>query len=148
MSELQNPSPYNTRVHAGLPPGPIGSPGLASIEAAAHPAQDRATSSTWRPCAATAGTRFAATDAQFQRYVDAVQPGPRQARRQVADRVLTALAGVLGFPVGHSRSPAMMNAAFAELGLDWRYVRLPVAPERFARDRARRCPARASSAPT
>jgi shikimate dehydrogenase len=45
---------------------------------------------------------------------------------------LTALAGVLGFPVGHSRSPAMMNAAFAERGLDWRYVRLPVAPDRFA----------------
>jgi shikimate dehydrogenase len=42
------------------------------------------------------------------------------------------LAGVLGFPVAHSRSPAMMNAAFAELGLDWRYVRLPVPPERFA----------------
>jgi shikimate dehydrogenase len=42
-----------------------------------------------------------------------------------------ALAGVLGFPVGHSRSPAMMNAAFAELGLDWRYFRLPVAPDRF-----------------
>jgi shikimate dehydrogenase len=42
------------------------------------------------------------------------------------------LAGVLGFPVGHSRSPAMMNAAFAELGLDWLYVRLPLAPERFA----------------
>jgi shikimate dehydrogenase len=46
--------------------------------------------------------------------------------------VLTALAGVLGFPVGHSRSPAMMNAAFAELGLDWRYVKLPIPPERFA----------------
>jgi shikimate dehydrogenase len=44
---------------------------------------------------------------------------------------LTALAGVLGFPVGHSRSPAMMNAAFGELGIDWRYLRLPVAPERF-----------------
>jgi shikimate dehydrogenase len=42
------------------------------------------------------------------------------------------LAGVLGFPVGHSRSPAMMNAAFADLGLEWRYVRLPVPPERFA----------------
>jgi shikimate dehydrogenase len=42
-----------------------------------------------------------------------------------------ALAGVLGFPVGHSRSPAMMNAAFAELGLDWRYFRLPVAPDRL-----------------
>jgi shikimate dehydrogenase len=45
--------------------------------------------------------------------------------------VLGGLAGVLGFPVGHSRSPAMMNAAFAELGLDWRYFRLPVAPDRF-----------------
>jgi shikimate dehydrogenase len=45
---------------------------------------------------------------------------------------LTALAGVLGYPVGHSRSPDMMNAAFAELGLDWHYVRLPVPPELFA----------------
>jgi shikimate 5-dehydrogenase len=33
---------------------------------------------------------------------------------------LTTLTGVLGFPVAHSRSPAMMAAAFAELGLDWR----------------------------
>jgi shikimate dehydrogenase len=44
---------------------------------------------------------------------------------------LSTLAGVLGFPVGHSRSPQMMNAAFGELGLDWRYLRLPVPPERF-----------------
>jgi shikimate dehydrogenase len=40
-------------------------------------------------------------------------------------------AGVLGLPVRHSRSPAMMNAAFAELGLDWRYLALPVTPERL-----------------
>jgi uncharacterized YceG family protein len=38
-SELAIDSPYNTRTSAGLPPGPIGSPGLASIEAAAHPAK-------------------------------------------------------------------------------------------------------------
>ncbi|HEV7399043.1 MAG TPA: endolytic transglycosylase MltG [Solirubrobacterales bacterium] len=38
-SELAVDSPYNTRTHTGLPPGPIGSPGLASIEAAAHPAK-------------------------------------------------------------------------------------------------------------
>jgi shikimate dehydrogenase len=44
---------------------------------------------------------------------------------------LSALAGVLGFPVRHSRSPAMMNAAFRELGLDWRYLMLPLPPERF-----------------
>jgi shikimate dehydrogenase len=44
---------------------------------------------------------------------------------------LSTLAGVLGFPVGHSRSPAMMNAAFAELGLDWLYLHLPVPSELF-----------------
>ena len=41
------------------------------------------------------------------------------------------LAGVLGWPVRHSRSPAMQNAAFGELGLDWRYLALPVPPELF-----------------
>ena len=37
-SQLHNPTPYNLRIHAGLPPTPINNPGLASIEAAAHPA--------------------------------------------------------------------------------------------------------------
>ena len=44
---------------------------------------------------------------------------------------MTALAGVLGHPVAHSRSPAMHNAAFAALGLDWRYVKLAVPPALF-----------------
>ena len=44
---------------------------------------------------------------------------------------MPTLAGVLGFPVAHSRSPAMHNAAFRELGLDWRYLPLPVAPPLF-----------------
>jgi shikimate dehydrogenase len=42
------------------------------------------------------------------------------------------LLGVAGYPVGHSRSPAMHNAALAELGLDWLYVALPLPPEGFA----------------
>ena len=41
----------------------------------------------------------------------------------------TLLVGVIGWPVGHSLSPIMHNAAFAELGLDWAYVPLPVHPE-------------------
>ena len=44
---------------------------------------------------------------------------------------MTAFAGVLGHPVAHSRSPAMHNAAFRALGLDWRYVKLPVPPALF-----------------
>jgi shikimate dehydrogenase len=44
-----------------------------------------------------------------------------------------ARLGVLGWPVAHSRSPAMHNAALAALGMDgWRYQRLPVAPALFA----------------
>jgi shikimate dehydrogenase len=40
--------------------------------------------------------------------------------------------GVLGWPVAHSRSPAMHNAALAALGMTaWRYQALPVPPELF-----------------
>jgi len=39
----------------------------------------------------------------------------------------TRVVGVIGDPVGHSRSPAMHNAAFDALGLDWVYVAFPVA---------------------
>jgi len=40
----------------------------------------------------------------------------------------TRVLGVWGFPVGHSRSPAMHNAAIAALGLDWVYVAFQVDP--------------------
>jgi len=41
----------------------------------------------------------------------------------------TTLAGLIGWPVEHSLSPAMHNAAFAGLELDWVYVPLPVYPD-------------------
>jgi uncharacterized YceG family protein len=39
QSQLETPSPYNTRCCPGIPPTPIGNPGLASMQAAAHPAK-------------------------------------------------------------------------------------------------------------
>jgi UPF0755 protein len=69
VSELQNPDPYNTRVHYGLPPGPIGSPGLASIKAAARPARTDYIFYVVAVCG-NGKHKFAETDAEFARYVD------------------------------------------------------------------------------
>ena len=45
---------------------------------------------------------------------------------------MTKTVGLIGWPVEHSRSPAMHNAAFAALGLDWRYILLPTPPDQLA----------------
>ncbi len=63
--ELAADSPYNTRLNAGLPPGPISSPGLASLEAAARPAQVDYLYYVVEP--GTCGKHaFSSTDAEFQ----------------------------------------------------------------------------------
>ena len=43
----------------------------------------------------------------------------------------TRLVGLIGWPVTHSLSPRMQNAAFAARGLEWAYVALDVVPERL-----------------
>jgi hypothetical protein len=65
--ELASTSPYNTRVVAGLPPGPIGNPGLAAIEAAAKPDQGDLYYFVVKP--GTCGHAFFETDAEFQQAV-------------------------------------------------------------------------------
>jgi uncharacterized YceG family protein len=63
-SELQSDSPYNTYTNPGLPPGPIGNPGLASIEAAAHPAREPYLYYVVKPNTCGEHT-FATTEAEF-----------------------------------------------------------------------------------
>lgn len=68
QSELAIDSPYNTRSRKGLPPGPIGSPGLAAIRAAARPASTGFLFYVVKP--GTCGEHaFSKTDAEFQRDV-------------------------------------------------------------------------------
>jgi UPF0755 protein len=63
---IQVAGPYNTRTHQGLPPTPIGNPGLASIRAAANPKRTGYLYFVVKPCGRGEHV-FLKTDAEFQR---------------------------------------------------------------------------------
>lgn len=71
-AQLSTPSPYNTRLNKGLPPTPIDSPGLASIQAAAAPANTNYLYFVVKPCGNGAMTftqsykQFLADSAAYQ----------------------------------------------------------------------------------
>ena len=115
-------------------PGPAADadrqPGLASLQAAAKPARTDYIFYVAKPGACHA---FSSTDAEFERDVAAYEAGAGGERRQGAAAEVLTYLGVAGWPVAHSRSPAMHNAALAAVGLhDWRYLKLPLPPARFA----------------
>jgi uncharacterized YceG family protein len=70
QSELTKDSAFNTRTRQGLPPTPIGSPGLASIKAALNPAKVSYLFYVVKPGGHGAHA-FSSTDAQFQKDVAA-----------------------------------------------------------------------------
>jgi cell division protein YceG involved in septum cleavage len=76
-AQLQIESAYNTRTHKGLPPTPISNPGLASIEAAAHPAH---VPFLYYVAAADGcgEQKFSTTYEQFERNVAAYQAAVKQ----------------------------------------------------------------------
>jgi uncharacterized YceG family protein len=67
QSQLTARSPYNTRLNAGLTPTPIDSPGLAAIQAAAHPAHTNYVYFVVKPCGSGASV-FTSSYSQFLRY--------------------------------------------------------------------------------
>jgi uncharacterized YceG family protein len=77
-SELASPSPYNTRNHTGLPPGPIGNPGLASMQAAAAPARSSFMFYVANPCKPGTHT-FTKTLAEFNTAVARYDAARRKA---------------------------------------------------------------------
>jgi uncharacterized YceG family protein len=72
VSELQDDNPYNTRLSHGLPPTPIGNPGLASLKAAANPSRKDYLFYVRKP-GDSGEHAFSSTDAQFSRDVQRYQ---------------------------------------------------------------------------
>jgi UPF0755 protein len=81
-SEIQQPTPYNTYVIDGLPPGPIANPGRASLEATANPARTR---DLFFVADGTGGHTFTETYDQHQKGVAKLRSLERQQQNDTVD---------------------------------------------------------------
>ena len=86
-SEIAQPTPYNTYVIDGLPPGPIANPGRASVEAAANPAR---TKELYFAADGTGGHAFAETYDQHLKNVTRLRAVEQEQRGEAAAPELQA----------------------------------------------------------
>lgn len=77
-SDVERRSPYNTRLHAGLPPGPIAAPGKSSLEAALYPAQSDYLYYVREPSRNDGAHNFYSNERDFSEGVRALREWERQ----------------------------------------------------------------------
>jgi UPF0755 protein len=102
-SEITQPTPYNTYVIEGLPPGPIANPGRASIEAAANPAR---TKELFFVADGTGGHAFSETYDQHQKHVAKLRGIEKDARDAAAEAAANAAPPAAASPAAAPATPA------------------------------------------
>jgi peptidoglycan lytic transglycosylase G len=101
-SEITQPSPYNTYVIEGLPPGPISNPGRASLEATANPARTR---DLFFVADGTGGHSFTETYDAHQKNVAKLRAMEKQIQNDTAEPAEDAPPPAAGAPAAVDTNP-------------------------------------------